>query len=79
MLSEKTKNEVIDFLFDNLRHTMFGDGLEDDYLRDGVEFKGLNNYSDQELIDEMLTFTGEEEELVVRAKQELAVEHMLKT
>lgn len=37
-------------LSDALRDSMFGDGLEEDYIQDGFEFKGLNNMSDEELI-----------------------------
>ena len=77
MISEKTKTEAIEFLFDCLRDTMFGDGMEDDYIRDGGSFKGLNNYSDQEILEELLQVTGSDEEIVIRVKTEMEVEKLL--
>ncbi len=76
MLSEKTKTEVIDYLADSLRSTMFGDGLEDDYIRCGMGFKGLENMTDQELLDEMSDL-DEDDELLIKVKQELEVEKLL--
>jgi hypothetical protein len=73
-LSDSTKNEIVEFLFDCMRHGMFGDGMEDDYIRNGMSFKGLNNYTDEELVSEILRYTGEDEELYQTAKLELSVE-----
>ena len=65
-LNDNTRTELKDFMRDQLISNMFGDGLEDDY-------EGLNNMDDQELIDLALTMTGEDEELIVRARAELAI------
>ena len=74
-LNDNTRTELKDFMRDQLISNMFGDGLEDDYVNDGfpTDFKGLNNMDDQELIDLALTMTGEDEELIVRARAELAI------
>lgn len=77
-MTDKTKTEVIDFLFDCMFSSMFGDGLEEMYIRDGMNFKGLNNMSDKELLRELLNYTGHEEELVIRVQQEIEVEKLLK-
>lgn len=77
MISEKTKDEVIEELADWLKSGMFGDGLEDDYVRDGINFKGLNNMSDQELLDELLGIYEEDHELVKKVRGEMEVHKML--
>jgi hypothetical protein len=43
---------------------MFGDGLEKDYILDGMSFKGLNNMSDEELVDELRisAYEGDDDE-----------------
>ncbi len=77
-LSKKVREELGQFVFDNIRDYMFGDGQEDEMVWDGVEFKGIHNMTDEELITEALNYTGEEEDLIQQARAELAVDKVLK-
>lgn len=76
-LNDNTRTEIIDFLFDCMRMTMFGGGLEDDYIRDGISFKGLNNYTDQELLEEWHNYSGEDDELYQRAIAEMTMTDLI--
>jgi hypothetical protein len=76
-LNDATREEVVAFLKDCVMSCSFGDGLEDDYVIDGVSMVGLNNMTDTELVEELLLYTGEEEELYIKAESELSVEEML--
>lgn len=78
-LTESTKAEIISFLRDCRMSSMFGDGLEDDYIMNGCSIVGLNEMSDEDLVEEMLCHTGDDEELVIQAQAELAVEEMLES
>lgn len=52
-LTDKQRVELKRYLFDCCMSTMFGDGQEDDYIRDGFPaFKGTNNMTDDELLEE---------------------------
>jgi len=78
LLSEETEVEVFAFLRECLMSSMFGDSLEDDYINDGfpTDFKGLHNMTNDELLKMMTDFTGEDEDLVVKMKAEIAVNKM---
>ena len=74
-MKNKTKKEIKKFLRSYLRDVMFGDGLEDDYICDGINYIGLNNMTDDELIQEMelCGFEDPDEEeyqLLAKAKSE---------
>lgn len=61
-LSTKQRTELKKYLYDNCLSTMFGDGMEREYIMDGFPvFKGLNNMSDAELIEEAGGFSSPEE------------------
>ena len=68
-LSSKTREEIQDYLVDVLMDGMWGDGQEDEYVRHGIDFKGVMNYTDKELV-EAIDGLSDEEELKVRAKAE---------
>ena len=71
-LSKETRQKLIDTLAASARDSMFGDGLEEDYIMDGLNFKGLNHMDDHELIDEFrMVFGGEDDELIYDEDQEL--------
>lgn len=54
LLNEHERTELKKLLFDELMGSMFGDGLEDDYIRDGFPaFPGINHMSDAELLEEL--------------------------
>ena len=76
-LSDKTLEEIHNVLFVHLMDTMFGDGCERDYIVDGINFPGLANMSDEELIQELeacgfddLDEENEEYQLLQRARAE---------
>lgn len=77
VLPSDLKNELIDFCKEMLFDSMFGDGMEDDYIMNGMGFKGLNNMTDEELIETALTYTGDDEDLIIRAKTELDIHNVL--
>ena len=76
-LSDKTREEVLEYLIERLPEGMFGDGAESDYVECGFEFKGVVNMTDSELLEQLEYICDEDHELYVRAQAELAVEAML--
>jgi len=52
-VKKATKKAVIQYLREYLPTVMFGDGLEDDYIMNGIDFKGLDNMTDEELLKEL--------------------------
>lgn len=76
-LNDTTREEVVAFLKDCAMSCSFGDGLEDDYVMDGVSMVGFNFMTDTELVEELLLYTGGEEDLYIKAEAELSVEEML--
>ena len=51
-LTPKEKDELIDLLVDNFVSNNFGDGFEEQYAVDGMNFKGYSKYTNKELINE---------------------------
>lgn len=76
-LSDATRDEVKTELFNHRLSTMFGDGLEADYILSGVTITGLNEMEDSELIQELENYEDEEDELLMKAKAELAIDSLL--
>lgn len=77
-LSVKTREELGSYVFDCMMSGMFGDGVEDEYCWDGTTIQGINEMTDAELIDYAESYCSPQEELIERAKAELAVEEMIK-
>ena len=57
-MNQHFREAVKEVLVDCLMDTMFGDGQEEEYIRQGIEFKGLDNMTDQELIEELKEMIG---------------------
>lgn len=55
-LSKQSRTALEECLYDNRKDCMFGDGIERDYIMDGVIIVGLNDMSDSELIEEYEEF-----------------------
>ena len=72
-MNDNTREEMVSFLKDTLMDHAFGDGMEDDYILDGTTFKGLHNYTDEQLCEEFLQVSGPEEDLYVKATLEMEV------
>ncbi|MCK5601394.1 hypothetical protein KAR91_05990 [Candidatus Pacearchaeota archaeon] len=76
-LSKKTRKKIIQVAYSYLYDSMFGDGLEKDYIMDGINFIGLNNMNDEELIQELELSgiddfgEGEDYELLQKARKEM--------
>lgn len=62
-LTDKQRKKLKEYIFDSCMSSMFGDGLEADYVRDGISFKGINNMTDDELLKEAGLHTTESEEV----------------
>jgi len=74
-LSGDTRAAIKSSLFDSFRHAMFGDGLEIDYVWDGINFPGLNHMKDSELVEELISLEEGSEDpelhtLCVKAQSE---------
>lgn len=52
LFSKEVRDKLKVYLHDRCKDGMFGDGLEDDYIDGGISFTGLNNMTDEELIEE---------------------------
>ena len=78
-LSDDTREEVQEFLVERLPDVMFGDGVEADMVADGMEYIGVYNMTDKQLMEVMSFICNEDEsdELYAKAKAEMAIEQML--
>lgn len=77
VLTDKTREEVSKYIAECTTSCMFGDGLEDDYVWDGCLIVGINELTDEELVEELLAYTSEDEDLYQQAKGELILEAVL--
>ena len=70
MLAANTKREIKEFLFD-ITYDSIRDMLRD-FVMNGGKIVGINEYTDQELVDEYLSCVcDEEDELYLRALAEI--------
>lgn len=74
-MKKATRDKVKELLFQWRMDSMFGDGLEADYIRDGVHIVGLNEMSDDDLLSELEEMAGEDDdseefELLMQAREE---------
>lgn len=76
-LSEKTREEIITHLLkDNVESMSYQDQIEE-YLLNGLNLKGYNNMTDEELVEEYGAYIEEDDSLLIEAKAELAIEKMI--
>lgn len=76
-LSIKVKQDLIEYAFEMRLSNMFGDGLEENMIMYGCEIIGLNEMTDEELVNECVTYCCEEEEIIKQARAEIAIYNML--
>jgi len=76
-LSTKTYNELMEFAKDCRFDGMFGDGMEDDIIMYGCNIKGLIEMTEEELVGECERYCDDSDELIMKAKAELAVVNVL--
>lgn len=51
-MNTKQREELKKYILENAHSSMFGDGMEQHYLLNGFpQWKGINNLTDQELLD----------------------------
>jgi hypothetical protein len=75
MLNEDTRDKMRSYLADIRQSSLFGDGLEMEYIYEGTVIVGLLEMSDQELFDEYEQIVDgyEDDELLIKAKLELDI------
>jgi hypothetical protein len=73
MLNENTKDKLKELCFETLLSCRFGDGQNEEYIMNGVQMIGLNEMSDEELIQEYEQIADEDDELLIKAKLELDI------
>ena len=61
-LSDSLKKEIVKELYQIRLDGMFGDGLERDYIMDGVTIVGLNDMTDDALVEEYRESVDNDEE-----------------
>lgn len=71
------REEVCEYLINALSECMFGDGAERDYIADGMEFQGVNNMTDLELLEQLEFCKGEDDDLVIRVRIDLEIDEAL--
>lgn len=52
VLSKSQRDKLILLMKDKRMSTMFGDGLEEEYILNGCDMVGLNQMTDKELVEE---------------------------
>lgn len=68
LLTDNERAELVALLKETLLDFMFGDGHEELYVLEGIEFKGLNNMSDEELLLELGHYTEGDTPEIMAAK-----------
>jgi hypothetical protein len=76
-LSETTRDKVIERLCD-IEMNSFEDGMDRDVIYNGATFPGLNNQSDEELLETLESYVETDDELLVEALGQKATHDMLK-
>lgn len=77
-LSKQTRQKAIEWLMPCILESMFnGSNMLDEHVKAGINFKGLNNYTDDELYDELHRYTGNDEPIFQQVKFELEIEEVL--
>ncbi len=76
-MGDALREEVVEFVTESLRSCMFGDGLEEDYIVGGINFVGLENMSDQELYEELMSCVSEDHDLAIRVRIDLEIDEAL--
>ena len=81
MLSQNTKKDMIKFIMDcMIEGSLNYSDVQRDIVLYGYEYKGVNNMTDEELIEEYKTHTCEDEsedELLLKALSEVGIHKMI--
>ena len=77
LLSESSRQKVVDFLSSKKVDCMFGDGAEDDYVMSGTTIIGLEEMTDVELVEDLKFYVDDDDELLLKVSAEIEVELLL--
>lgn len=81
-LSDKNRTALKEFIFDAWRESLFGRHMVEDYIKYGINIRGIEAMSDQELINEGedLRYIGypDEENLLDECVAEMEMHNLLK-
>lgn len=78
-MNQKIKQQLIDYLYDAYQDSMFDRHGKRDIILYGSSFKGLNNMTDEELVEDYESCVSEDDELLAEARADLAINGMLAT
>lgn len=76
-LSKELREQMTDVISVCWRENRFGDGQEMEMIYEGVRWKGLNEMTQSEIVDEYESIVDQDDELLMKVKFELAVEEEL--
>ena len=76
-MNQKIKQQIIDHLYDVYEDSMFDKHGIIDIIMNGSSFPGLNNMTDEELVEDYESMVDEDDELLAEAKADLAINSML--
>ena len=76
-MNQKIKQQIIDHLYDAYEDSMFDRQGVRDIIMNGSSFPGLNNMTDEELVEDYESMVDEDDELLAEAKADLAINSML--
>lgn len=76
-MNQKIKQQLIDHLYDVYQDSMFDRHGVRDIIMYGSSFKGLDNMTDEELVEDYESMVEEDDELLAEAKADLAINSML--
>ncbi len=76
-LNDAVRDKLKQVLANDRMSSMFGDGLERDYIMDGCTIVGLNQMSDEDLVEEYEQGVSEDDEFLAELKAELGIEKIL--
>lgn len=77
-MKQSAKEKMIEMLTDFLVNAMFGDGMERDYILNGMTYTGLNKMTDEQLIQEFEMMFGDEyKDLVMEFKGQISIPKVL--
>lgn len=76
-LSDELRKKITNVLVVDIIACRFGDGQEREHVLGGADWVGLDDMDDQQLIEEAESYWGSDDELLLKAKAQLAIEEML--
>jgi hypothetical protein len=63
-IRDRLTSEMVPYVVSN----MFGDGQNEEYVLDGIMYVGLNNLSDEDLVEEYASMVDDDDDLLITAR-----------